>query len=30
MDGGMYHCHNMEHEDNGMMRYYRVANNTSK
>jgi len=20
----MYHCHNMEHEDNGMMRYYRV------
>lgn len=19
-----YHCHNMEHEDNGMMRYYRV------
>jgi FtsP/CotA-like multicopper oxidase with cupredoxin domain len=21
----MYHCHNMEHEDNGMMRYYRVS-----
>lgn len=20
----IYHCHNMEHEDNGMMRYYRV------
>ncbi|MBS63130.1 MAG: copper oxidase [Salinisphaera sp.] len=20
----LYHCHNMEHEDNGMMRYYRV------
>jgi len=20
----MYHCHNMEHEDNGMMRYYRI------
>ena len=20
----VYHCHNMEHEDNGMMRYYRV------
>lgn len=20
----MYHCHNMEHEDSGMMRYYRV------
>lgn len=20
----MYHCHNMEHEDNGMMRYFRV------
>lgn len=20
----MYHCHNMKHEDNGMMRYYRV------
>ncbi len=20
----MYHCHNMEHEDDGMMRYYRV------
>ena len=19
-----YHCHNMEHEDNGMMRYYEV------
>jgi len=21
----MYHCHNMEHEDNGMMQYYRVS-----
>lgn len=21
----MYHCHNMEHEDNGMMRYYKVT-----
>jgi len=21
----MYHCHNMEHEDSGMMRYYRVS-----
>jgi FtsP/CotA-like multicopper oxidase with cupredoxin domain len=20
----LYHCHNMEHEDNGMMRYYKV------
>jgi FtsP/CotA-like multicopper oxidase with cupredoxin domain len=20
----LYHCHTMEHEDNGMMRYYRV------
>jgi FtsP/CotA-like multicopper oxidase with cupredoxin domain len=20
----LYHCHNMEHEDNGMMRYYEV------
>jgi len=20
----LYHCHNMAHEDNGMMRYYRV------
>jgi len=20
----MYHCHNMEHEDHGMMRYYRI------
>lgn len=20
----LYHCHNLEHEDNGMMRYYRV------
>ncbi len=20
----LYHCHNLEHEDNGMMRYYKV------
>jgi FtsP/CotA-like multicopper oxidase with cupredoxin domain len=22
----IYHCHNMEHEDTGMMRYFQVQN----
>ena len=25
----LYHCHNLEHEDMGMMRNYRVENRTS-